>query len=91
MTELYVEEKASGMATLTVGDQNFGNVEYEISLKRPATREEMIAYYILKINCSCLKYPRKCESCVFHSKCPITNSAIYTAYNVIGHNTFIEE
>lgn len=92
MTELFVEEKSSGMGILTIDDQDFGNVEYEVSLKRPATKNEQIAYYLSKLyNVYMNTSVHDCRKCLFGEVCPIPFRQCDTIKYVMKDKTFIEE
>lgn len=92
MTELFVKEKSIGMGNLTIDNQDFGNVEYEISLKRPATKNEQIAYHMSKIlEIYTNGEPHQCEKCPYEKECPITVRSATITQMIIKDKTFIEE
>ena len=92
MTELFVKEKSIGMGNLTIDNQDFGNVEYEVSLKRPATKNEQIAYYLSKLyNVYMNTSVYDCRKCPFGEDCPIPFRQCDIIKYVMKDKTFIEE
>jgi len=92
MTELFVKEKSIGMGNLTIDNQDFGNVEYEVSLKRPATKNEQIAYYLSKLyNVYMNTSVHNCRKCPFGEVCPIPFRQCDIIKYVMKDKTFIEE
>lgn len=92
MTELFVKEKSIGMGNLTIDNQDFSNVEYEVSLKRPATKNEQIAYYLSKLYNVYKNTPvHDCRKCPFGEACPIPFRQCDIIKYVMKDKTFIEE